>query len=162
MRGDIIFVSRYNVYGDFLYMKSAEGLYRHYGVDVGNDQVIHFRNNKGESTSSARIIITSSKEFAQNDKIEKCYRVNYKYSSDEIVQRAYSELGSDFGGYNLINNNCEHFANWCANGKKTSSQVPINDDQDIVEKAIDRAFEPLLKTAEKADKVLDYVFSIFK
>lgn len=87
---------------------------------------------------------------------------DYKYSSDEIVERAYSKLGSDFGGYNIINNNCEHFANWCANGKNTSSQVPKNDDKDIVEKGIDSVFEPLLKKAEKADQLLDSIFSFFK
>ncbi|WP_329603983.1 lecithin retinol acyltransferase family protein [Clostridium hydrogenum] len=32
-----------------------------------------------------------------------------KYTPKEIIKRAESKLGSDFGGYNLISNNCEHF-----------------------------------------------------
>lgn len=154
MRGDVIYVSRYRRPANgILYMKDRDGLYRHYGVDVGGGQVIHFRNYSGESKNSAKIILTSISEFAKGDSIEKSCMTQYLYDKDEIVDRAYSKLGSNFGGYDLINNNCEHFANWCASGKRTSAQVFFkNDDQDIVEKAIDRTFEPLIKLGEAIDK----------
>lgn len=158
MRGDVIYVIRYKMPTDgVIYMRDREGLYRHYGVDVGSDQVIHFRNYSGESKNSARIILTSKSEFAKGDTIEKSYTTQYLYDEDEIVDRAYSKLGSSFEGYDLINNNCEHFANWCASGKKTSLQVFFrNDDQDVVEKAIDRAFEPLIKFGKSIDKLFGW------
>ena len=43
------------------------------------------------------------------------------YSGEETVRRARGELGK--GGYNLLCNNCEHFAIWCKTGLKESSQV---------------------------------------
>ena len=43
------------------------------------------------------------------------------YSGDETVRRARGELGKE--GYNLVCNNCEHFAVWCKTGLKESSQV---------------------------------------
>lgn len=45
------------------------------------------------------------------------------YSPEETVKRAYEELGKK--GYNLIVNNCEHFAVWCKTGKSKSYQVNI-------------------------------------
>lgn len=43
------------------------------------------------------------------------------YSPEETVERAESQLGE--GDYNLVFNNCEHFAVWCKTGVKESSQV---------------------------------------
>lgn len=43
------------------------------------------------------------------------------YSPEETVERAESQLGRE--GYNLVFNNCEHFAVWCKTGVKESSQV---------------------------------------
>ena len=43
------------------------------------------------------------------------------YSGAETVARARAELGKE--GYNIVCNNCEHFAVWCKTGLKESSQV---------------------------------------
>ena len=43
------------------------------------------------------------------------------YSPEETVKRAESQLGE--GNYNLVFNNCEHFAVWCKTGVKESTQV---------------------------------------
>lgn len=43
------------------------------------------------------------------------------YSPEETVERAESQLGK--GKYNLVVNNCEHFAVWCKTGVHESSQV---------------------------------------
>ncbi|MBR2207235.1 MAG: lecithin retinol acyltransferase family protein, partial [Synergistaceae bacterium] len=51
------------------------------------------------------------------------------YSGDETVARARGELGKK--GYNLVTNNCEHFAIWCKTGLQESSQV--NQVLDIIE-----------------------------
>ena len=37
------------------------------------------------------------------------------------MERARSKIGHK--GYNLVNNNCEHFALWCKTGLAMSSQV---------------------------------------
>ena len=52
------------------------------------------------------------------------------YSGDETVARARGELGKE--GYNLVTNNCEHFAIWCKTGLQESSQV--NQVLDSIEK----------------------------
>lgn len=43
------------------------------------------------------------------------------YSPEETVQRAKSRLGEN--SYNLVTNNCEHFAIWCKTGVSKSTQV---------------------------------------
>lgn len=79
------------------------------------------------------------------------------FDRDEVVKRALSQVGSDFGGYHFFKNNCEHFTYWCATGKKSSRQVFfMNDDQDIVGKAIDRAFEPLVRLGGEIDKLFGW------
>ena len=48
------------------------------------------------------------------------------YSPEETVERAESQLGKGEEGedkYNIIFNNCEHFAVWCKTGVRESSQV---------------------------------------
>ena len=52
------------------------------------------------------------------------------HSGDETVARARGELGKE--GYNLVTNNCEHFAIWCKTGLQESSQV--NQVLDTIEK----------------------------
>ncbi|MCK8828263.1 lecithin retinol acyltransferase family protein [Natroniella acetigena] len=48
--------------------------------------------------------------------------VDYKlYSPSKTVRRAKSKLGKK--KYNLVVNNCEHFAIWCKTGIKESHQV---------------------------------------
>ena len=43
------------------------------------------------------------------------------YSSQETVERARSCIGQ--GEYDLLTQNCEHFAMWCKTGEKESAQV---------------------------------------
>ena len=43
------------------------------------------------------------------------------YSAKETVERARSRIGEH--GYNLLLNNCEHFAVWCKTGVEKSEQV---------------------------------------
>jgi hypothetical protein len=166
MKGDVVYVVRKLFKSELVGMPTAtrgiiiqqltDGVftYRHFGVDVGDGTVIHF---SGFKPSTARIVHTSIDEFLDSGKLYKDLSVetdsNYKkFTRDEIIRRAKSYIGNDYGGYDLVNNNCEHFAKWCALDKNTSNQVFFkNDDRDIVEKAIDRAFDPILKMAEKID-----------
>ena len=53
------------------------------------------------------------------------YRVDYPksicYSIEEVVSRAMQRLGER--SYNLLLNNCEHFARWCKTGNLISEQI---------------------------------------
>ena len=44
-----------------------------------------------------------------------------KNDDQKIVEIAISKLGED--GYDIVHNNCEHFANFCVFNKKESQQV---------------------------------------
>ena len=166
--GKVVYVERYLGKSEvdelqLLYGRIVLPLYRHYGIGVGNGRIIHFSGDILDGGESAMIVETSESEFAIMDKIKICHRVTYKYNAAEVVSRARSQLYSDFGGYHLFDNNCEVFTTWCACGKKSSSQVFFkNDDKDIVEKYIDRAFEPVFEVAEKIDNIIDLVGNIFK
>lgn len=58
-------------------------------------------------------------------KREPLYRIDYdsrfRNPSETVVQRAKTRVGEH--SYNLLTNNCEHFARWCVTGKHCSFQV---------------------------------------
>lgn len=105
-RGDQIYVFRefYNL----------EGLYEHHGIDCGDGTVIHYRK------PSEIIERTSIDTFSKGKKIDvRHYPI--RYIPDTVIQRAESRLGEK--QYNLLFNNCEHFATWCVTGVSKSQQV---------------------------------------
>jgi hypothetical protein len=107
-RGDQIYVMR-----PFI---QVEGVYEHHGIDCGNGTVIHYSKAEGEPT----IRRTSLKDFAWGNPIRvKPYTVSY--IPDVVIQRAESRLGER--RYDLMTNNCEHFANWCKAGRNESEQL---------------------------------------
>ncbi len=60
--------------------------------------------------------------FARGNQIYvKQYPVGFCFILDVVVQRAESRLGER--KYNMLFNNCEHFANWCKTGISDSKQV---------------------------------------
>ena len=111
MPGDVLSVNR--------------GIYKHYGVYVGNDTVVHFSGGEGFELSAKRACIrkTSLENFQKNDEIQIETRCCESYSRKETVMRALGAVGTEKGKYALPWNNCEHFANWCRYGEKRSSQV---------------------------------------
>lgn len=111
MPGDVLSVNR--------------GIYKHYGVYVGNDTVVHFSGGAGFELSAKRACIrkTSLENFRKNDEIQIETRCCESYSRKETVMRALGAVGTEKGKYALPWSNCEHFANWCRYGEKRSSQV---------------------------------------
>ena len=111
--GDIIFVNR--------------GLYRHYGVYVGNNRVVHFAAKKENETNAkdAHIQETDLSYFIRGDvlEIEPERHGQSIFFAVVTVARAKSLVGQGKGEYNLVFNNCEHFAYWCKYGRKVSKQV---------------------------------------
>lgn len=57
------------------------------------------------------------------------------YSPEETIQRARSRLGE--AKYNLVTNNCEHFAIWCKTGVSESHQV-----NDVLKAIFDQRISP--------------------
>lgn len=109
--------------GSVIYAKRT--LYRHYGVYVGDGRVVHFAAKKGFETDAenAFIQMTSLDEFAKGDEIEVEPDYEGALGGKETAERAMACVGEGKGEYNLVFNNCEHFANWCKYGEKSSSQV---------------------------------------
>ncbi len=93
------------------------GLYAHHGIYIGDGKVVHYaKTNAGQT----KIALTSLEEFAKGRAI-KIVRYEFCDRPEVVVQRALSRLGVD--NYDLIFNNCEHFATWCKTGDGRSAQV---------------------------------------
>lgn len=89
--------------------------YAHHGIYAGDGRVLHYLDNRG-------VCECSQEEFADGMPVFTVpYLVLDTFSPDEIVRRAYSRVGES--DYNLVFQNCEHFATWCACGLEHSAQV---------------------------------------
>lgn len=93
---------------------NIDGVYEHHGIDCGDETVIHYR--KGTET-----IERTSKAYFTDGKKVYVKRYPLRYIADNVIQRAVSKLGER--KYNIIFNNCEHFATWCITGVSYSQQV---------------------------------------
>lgn len=104
--------------GDHIYVTRPLG-YTHHGIDCGDGTVIHFTGEPGKK-SDASIARTTLAEFAL-DSIVHFREYSRKSDPQVVIERAESKLGSR--EYNLVTNNCEHFATWCCTGRTASEQV---------------------------------------
>lgn len=93
--------------------------YTHHGIDCGDGIVIHFTGEPGKKNEAA-ISRTPMAEFAL-DSIVHLREYSQKDDGDTVIERAESKLDSK--EYNLVTNNCEHFATWCCTGRTASQQV---------------------------------------
>lgn len=114
--------------GDHIRVCRMNGLYYHHGIFIAADEVIHFTGDDDDSVldwSKAHVIKTDLQKFLRGGTVEvKEYtdaELDDLYPVEGIVSYARTCLGDD--GYNLIFNNCEHFANACTLGKYRSRQV---------------------------------------
>ena len=137
--------------GDVIGVHRIGGVYDHYGIYTGRGKVIHFSNEGSDFGGDIRVRRATlsqfkngaSNVFVVDFEAYRDYRENPElfdfeglfklaidsffgneltlYSPEETVERAESQLGRE--GYNLVFNNCEHFAVWCKTGVKESSQV---------------------------------------
>ncbi|MBD2197896.1 MULTISPECIES: lecithin retinol acyltransferase family protein [Calothrix] len=101
--------------GDHIYirLKHQSGFkFTHHGIYIGNDEVIHYWKHKVRKTEINKFTLGKNIHIKNHKK---------EYSSSRVVERAKKRLGEN--KYNLIFNNCEHFATWCKTGKHKSKQV---------------------------------------
>lgn len=110
------------------HIRVDRGLYYHHGIYVSQKEVIHFNTRKGEGDGlggSATVISTDLREFLKDGACEvKIYsddEFQDLFPVEDIVNYARACLCDD--GYNLVLNNCEHFANMCTLGRHRSRQV---------------------------------------
>ncbi|MBR2968483.1 MAG: lecithin retinol acyltransferase family protein [Clostridia bacterium] len=112
--------------GDMIRVKA--GAVYHYGIYVTDDEIIQFGLNPSSGQVAAKdlSVCTSSidgfllggfLEVAYPDKKEAKKRLN----PTKTVELARSRIGQK--GYDILNNNCEHFAYECFAGTKRSEQA---------------------------------------
>lgn len=134
--------------GDQIYvineLLSTQGVYEHHGIDCGDGSVIHLRKR------SETIERTSFAIFV-NDAKSKVYVRRYQacFIPDVVVQRAESRLGEK--NYNLLFNNCEHFATWCKIGVNESRQVK-NFIGAIAKLNPEQLYTPILRSFKTANR----------
>ncbi|XP_046544914.1 phospholipase A and acyltransferase 3-like [Haliotis rubra] len=124
--------------GDLL--EFERGVYSHWAVYIGNGDVVHLSGVDGAGGSDLKHPCTisgvksdkgivckedlwkvagDSKAYKNNPKEEKLKSLE----PSKIVERALSKVGEV--GYNLLYENCEHFAMWCRYGIKKSYQAGL-------------------------------------
>ena len=98
-----------------------KGVYAHCGIDIGDGTVIHLTGDLKEKPGVS-VKHTFIEDFRRDGVIE-VIEPSDSLSSLVVVMRAIGQIGRT--GYNLLDNNCEHFASWCKTGKSRSVQVNI-------------------------------------
>lgn len=102
-------------------------MYNHHGIHISKDEVIHFSSEHDDNLAGSdnKVLRTSLEGFLRGGKLEvKIYseeEIEELYHVNAIIGWARACLGDE--GYNLVFNNCEHFANYCTLGRHHSHQV---------------------------------------
>ena len=119
------------VFGDMLRTKVQ--FYHHYDIFVSESEVIQFGlpNDPLQSARQIRVLSTDVLTFLQGGDLEvmvpdRSTRKQMR-TPEQIVAIARQRIGE--GGYDILHNNCEHFANDCVFGQPHSSFL-----QDVREK----------------------------
>lgn len=101
----------------------------HHGIAIEGNQVIHFSTRRVPDEAN-RIKADSLKEFRSiGDNELSGSAVRYKTELPEQRLNSRNRAvwvfchADTWGGYNLMDNNCEHFSRYCRTGKKESRQV---------------------------------------
>ena len=98
---------------DHLQVPRQHGLFLHHGIDLGDGTVAHYLEGR-------EILRSSLNDFSQGQPL----RVISHAAASPVgvtLRRAMGRLGEQ--DYNLLFNNCEHFATWCKTGRHRSGQV---------------------------------------
>ncbi len=101
------------VAADHLQVPRQHGLFHHHGIDLGDGTVAHY-------LEAREILRSPIQNFCQGQAISVIKHENPS-STGTTLRRAMSRIGEQ--NYNLLFNNCEHFANWCKTGLHRSRQM---------------------------------------
>lgn len=104
------------------------GSIHHHGIYVGDGEVVQFGlpTDIGREAKDVKVLRSPIEDFSAGATFVEVYvydrkEKRAKRKDDEIVQFALSKVGE--GGYDLLRNNCEHFANLCVFGVAKSEQI---------------------------------------
>lgn len=108
-------------YGDLIFVD--HGLYKHFGIYINDDCVIHYDGKLDDRFLRNMCVRQTGMDrfLAGKDNFKILNLSKNPISPHEVVNRAKSHLNER--NFNLILNNCEHFAYWCKTGSKKSYQV---------------------------------------
>ena len=98
---------------DHLQVPRQHGLFKHHGIDLGDGTVAHYLEGR-------EILRSSTDDFSQGQPLSVIEHADAS-PARVTLQRAMSRIGEQ--NYNLLFNNCEHFATWCKTGRHRSGQV---------------------------------------
>ncbi|MFM7647668.1 MAG: lecithin retinol acyltransferase family protein [Cyanobium sp.] len=100
---------------DHLQVPRQHGLFNHHGIDLGDGTVAHYLEGR-------EILRSPLQEFSREQPLTVvAYPEGSCSSTGVTLRRAMGRLGEQ--DYNLLFNNCEHFAHWCKTGRHRSTQV---------------------------------------
>ena len=98
---------------DHLEVPRQHGLFHHHGIDLGDGTVAHYLEGR-------EILRSSTDDFSQGQPLSVIEHADAS-PARVTLQRAMSRIGEQ--NYNLLFNNCEHFATWCKTGRHRSGQI---------------------------------------
>ncbi|KAL3876946.1 hypothetical protein ACJMK2_034725 [Sinanodonta woodiana] len=127
--------------GDLVEFPRFKGIYSHWAVYVGDNNVVHLTGDPnaqssvnanpshvfyicGVMYSKAKVQLDNFFAVAAKSKARKNNNKDIIFSPDDtgsIVQRALNKIGDDIG-YHILWKNCEYFASWCRYGEGWSNQ----------------------------------------
>lgn len=100
---------------DHLQVPRQHGLFNHHGIDLGDGSVAHYLEGR-------EILRSPLEEFSRGQPLSViAYPAGDCLPAGQTLRRAMGRLGEQ--NYNLLFNNCEHFAHWCKTGRHRSAQV---------------------------------------
>ena len=98
---------------DHLEVPRQHGLFNHHGIDLGDGTVAHYLEGR-------EILRSPLEDFSQGQPVSVVDHADAS-TPGVTLRRAMGRIGEQ--NYNLLFNNCEHFAIWCKTGRHRSSQV---------------------------------------
>lgn len=100
--------------------------YDHHGIFVGHKEgVIDFNKESGGKVRLVDLSVFYNDTKRPLKRI--CYKSGQCFEPFKVVENAKRLLDNqtEWNDFNLIHNNCEHFATYCKTGKATSKQTVV-------------------------------------
>lgn len=94
--------------------------YAHHGIHAGAGVIIHYAGF-ARSWRSGPVEEVTLADFTQGRPLRIIEHAEPAFAGQEVVARARTRLGEHH--YRLLQNNCEHFCNWCIHGRHHSRQA---------------------------------------
>ncbi|KAL3728026.1 hypothetical protein ACJRO7_032728 [Eucalyptus globulus] len=125
--------------GDHIYTYRRFRLYSHHGIYIGEGNVIHLTRTGVNKTSLDIFRREGEKLHSLHSYVYGRPLLEYwltwrgtrtilldTKSPKEVINKAWElHEGDNFGKYDLLNNNCEHFATFCKTGIRASAQIGL-------------------------------------